>query len=100
MKNVFKVIGWLVGVLFILLILVSERDKSVEDLIPKYANKTSQFMPILGMQVHYRDQGIRSDSVPIILLHGMSSSLHTWDSVAFFYLPNEESLVWIYRDSL
>jgi pimeloyl-ACP methyl ester carboxylesterase len=38
-------------------------------------------MPVLGMNVHYRDEGVLSDSVPIILLHGMSSSLHTWDSV-------------------
>ena len=39
-------------------------------------------MPILGMQVHYRDEGVQTDSVPLILLHGMSSSLNTWDSVA------------------
>jgi|GEM_PF-4548171 len=41
----------------------------------------SKFMPLLGMKVHYRDEGISSDSVPLVLLHGMSSSLHTWDSV-------------------
>jgi pimeloyl-ACP methyl ester carboxylesterase len=34
------------------------------------------------MNVHYRDEGIQTDSVPLILLHGMSSSLNTWDSVA------------------
>jgi pimeloyl-ACP methyl ester carboxylesterase len=33
------------------------------------------------MEVHFRDEGLKSDSVPIFLLHGMSSSLHTWDSV-------------------
>ena len=33
------------------------------------------------MEVHYRDEGLKSDSVPLLLLHGMSSSLHTWDSV-------------------
>ena len=38
-------------------------------------------MPILGMKVHYRDEGVQTDSVPLILLHGMSSSLNTWDSV-------------------
>ncbi|MFN5034297.1 MAG: alpha/beta fold hydrolase, partial [Bacteroidota bacterium] len=47
---------------------------------------------ILGMQVHYRDQGVQSDSVPLILLHGMSSSLNTWDSVVF-YLANHRRVI-------
>ena len=34
------------------------------------------------MQVHLRDEGPRDDSVPIVLLHGTSSSLHTWDGWA------------------
>ncbi len=84
MKNIFKVIGVLIGLLLLLIILVSERDKPLKDLMPLYTNKASQFMPLLGMQVHYRDEGLQSDSVPLILLHGMSSSLHTWDSVAYF----------------
>lgn len=36
------------------------------------------------MQVHYRDEGDPKDSVPLVLLHGMSSSLNTWDSVVLF----------------
>lgn len=38
-------------------------------------------MPIMGMKVHYRDEGVATDTLPLILLHGMSSSLNTWDSV-------------------
>ena len=34
------------------------------------------------MQVHLRDEGPRTDPVPIVLLHGTSSSLHTWDGWA------------------
>jgi pimeloyl-ACP methyl ester carboxylesterase len=45
-------------------------------------------MSILGMQVHYRDQGVQTDSVPLILLHGMSSSLNTWDSVAYHLIAH------------
>ncbi len=30
--------------------------------------------------VHYRDEGVASDPEPIVLLHGTSSSLHTWDA--------------------
>ena len=82
MKLLAKVIGGIVAFIFILLIIVCESDRPVEELIPLYANQDSKFMPILGMKVHYRDEGVQTDSVPLILLHGMSSSLNTWDSVA------------------
>jgi pimeloyl-ACP methyl ester carboxylesterase len=81
MKTIAKVLGGFLALIFILLFIVCERDRPVEELIPLYANKDSKFMPILGMKVHYRDEGIQSDSTPLILLHGMSSSLNTWDSV-------------------
>jgi pimeloyl-ACP methyl ester carboxylesterase len=84
LKLTAKIIGGILGLLFVLLLLVCERDRPVAELIPLYANQASQFMPILGMKVHYRDEGIRSDSIPLILLHGMSSSLNTWDSVVLF----------------
>ncbi len=81
MKTIAKILGGFLALIFILLVIVCERDQPVEELIPLYANKDSKFMPILGMNVHYRDEGIQSDSTPLILLHGMSSSLNTWDSV-------------------
>ncbi len=31
------------------------------------------------MQVHMRDEGTRDDPTPIVLIHGTSASLHTWD---------------------
>jgi pimeloyl-ACP methyl ester carboxylesterase len=31
------------------------------------------------MQVHVRDEGPRDDPTPIVLIHGTSASLHTWD---------------------
>jgi pimeloyl-ACP methyl ester carboxylesterase len=31
------------------------------------------------MQVHLRDEGPRDDPEPIVLIHGTSASLHTWD---------------------
>jgi pimeloyl-ACP methyl ester carboxylesterase len=81
MKLVSKIVGGIFGLLFLLLFIICERDKPLEELIPLYANQNSKFMPILGMKVHYRDEGVQTDSVPLILLHGMSSSLNTWDSV-------------------
>ena len=83
MKLFVKVLGLFFGLLLLVLFILCERDRPVKELIPIYANSSSQFMSILGMQVHYRDQGVQSDSVPLILLHGMSSSLNTWDSVVF-----------------
>jgi pimeloyl-ACP methyl ester carboxylesterase len=34
------------------------------------------------MQVHVRDEGPRNDPLPVVLLHGTSASLHTWDGWA------------------
>lgn len=57
-------------------------DVPVDTLKPTWAPPPSQFISIEGMQVHLRDEGPRDDSVPIVLLHGTSSSLHTWDGWA------------------
>jgi pimeloyl-ACP methyl ester carboxylesterase len=31
------------------------------------------------MDIHYKDQGDKKDSIPIVLIHGTGSSLHTYD---------------------
>lgn len=54
-------------------------DRPVEELRGRWAPAPSQFVTISGMQVHLRDEGPREDPVPLVLLHGTSSSLHTWD---------------------
>lgn len=81
MKTIAKIIGGILIALFAVILFFAESDRPVEELIPLYTNKDSKFMDILGMKVHYRDEGVATDSVPLILLHGMSSSLNTWDSV-------------------
>jgi pimeloyl-ACP methyl ester carboxylesterase len=92
MKTIAKLMGVLFGTLLVLLLLVCEQDKPVKELIPLYTNSASQFMPLLGMQIHFRDEGIKSDSTPLLLLHGMSSSLNTWDSVVL-YLKNSRRVI-------
>jgi pimeloyl-ACP methyl ester carboxylesterase len=42
----------------------------------KYTNNASKFMRIDDLKVHYRDEG---QGMPIVLIHGTSSSLHTWE---------------------
>jgi pimeloyl-ACP methyl ester carboxylesterase len=54
-------------------------DRSVESLHAQFAPPPSQFIAVDGMQVHLRDEGVRDDPLPILLLHGTSASLHTWD---------------------
>lgn len=54
-------------------------DKPVSALTARWAQPPSQFIEVDGMQVHVRDEGPRDDPTPIVLLHGTSASLHTWD---------------------
>ena len=54
-------------------------DRQVAELKPRWALAPSQFVAIDGMLVHLRDQGPRDDPAPIVLLHGTSASLHTWE---------------------
>ena len=42
----------------------------------KYTNKQSKFIDIEGARIHYRDEG---SGTPLVLLHGIGSSLHTWN---------------------
>jgi pimeloyl-ACP methyl ester carboxylesterase len=54
-------------------------DRPVSALQAKWAPPPSTFLDVKGLQVHLRDEGPRDDPAPIILLHGTSASLHTWD---------------------
>ena len=54
-------------------------DRTVVELAPRWAQPPSTFLAIDGLQVHVRDEGPRDDATPIVLLHGTSASLHTWD---------------------
>ncbi len=51
-------------------------DLPVEKLAEEFANEHSRFIEIDGLKVHYRDEGAGE---PLVLLHGWSASLHTWD---------------------
>ncbi|MGC1631125.1 MAG: alpha/beta hydrolase [Gelidibacter sp.] len=55
-------------------------DIPVEELKSKYVNSESSFIALDGMNVHFRDEGNPTDSIPIVLLHGTASSLHTFDA--------------------
>jgi len=54
-------------------------DRPVASLKARWAPPPSQFVRVGGMDVHLRDEGPREDPLPIVLVHGTSASLHTWD---------------------
>ena len=54
-------------------------DRPLDELKARWAPPPSQFVDIDGMSVHLRDQGRRDDPEPILLLHGTSARLHTWE---------------------
>lgn len=56
-----------------------EPDRQIGPLVTKWAKAPSTFIELDGMQAHVRDTGPRNDPVPIVMLHGMASSLHTWE---------------------
>jgi pimeloyl-ACP methyl ester carboxylesterase len=45
----------------------------------RYANDASAFVELGGARVHYRDEG-PSDAPTLLAIHGVYSSLHTWES--------------------
>lgn len=57
-------------------------DRPLSELTARWAQPPSSFVQVQGMDVHLRDEGPRGDPLPIVLLHGTSSSLHTWDGWA------------------
>ena len=56
-----------------------EPDRQLGELVARWAPEPSRFIELDGMQVHIRDTGPRNDPTPIVLLHGMSSSLHSFE---------------------
>ena len=58
------------------------RDIPLNELKAKYASTASSFISVNGMNVHYRDEGDQADAIPIVLIHGTGSSLHTFDGWA------------------
>ncbi len=68
-------------VLLVLLIaiLYGHRDLPLSVLMEKYAQSPSSFISIDNMDVHYRDEGKLTNTLPVVLIHGTAASLHTFD---------------------
>lgn len=79
LKSMLFLLLIVVALLAIYLYVNKAPDKSVADLSQRWAQEPSQFLDIAGMTIHLRDEGLKSDKEPIVLIHGTSASLHTWD---------------------
>ncbi|MBW7832420.1 MAG: alpha/beta hydrolase [Simplicispira suum] len=54
-------------------------DIAPADVEKRWAQAPSTFIEVQGLRVHLRDEGPPGDPTPIVLIHGTSASLHTWD---------------------
>jgi pimeloyl-ACP methyl ester carboxylesterase len=83
MRMLLKISVWLLALIALIFALALAAfwapDRSVEELKARWAPPPSVFIEVDGMQVHMRDEGVHDDPLPIVLIHGTSASLHTWD---------------------
>lgn len=81
LTKILKIILSLIVLLIVaVIIMFSHRDIPLDDLKIKYANSNSSFVAVNKMDVHFRDEGVQTDTIPIVLIHGTGSSLHTFNA--------------------
>lgn len=64
------------AVVAVLLALGMRRDLPAAEVERLYGGPPSRFVTVSGQRLHVRDEG---QGPPLVLIHGTSSSLHTWD---------------------
>lgn len=74
-----KLLGIALMLTALAIALSRQPDWTAESLVARWAPPPSDFVEVLGMPVHVRDEGPRGDTAPLVLLHGTSASLHTWE---------------------
>lgn len=73
-------IGAVIGIALVAAVAALVRpDIPPEELKSRYAPPPSRFITVQGMEIHYRDEG---KGFPVVLIHGIASSLHTWEAWA------------------
>lgn len=74
-----KIVGILLILTAVAISLTRFDDRPVEALVARWAPPPSEFIQVKDQLVHIRDEGPREDPLPIVLVHGTSASLHTWE---------------------
>ena len=75
-KQIFIAIVFVLFTFSLLFISNVTNDIPLEELKTEFKKNNSRFVEVEGTFIHYVDEG---KGMPIILLHGTGSSLHTWD---------------------
>jgi pimeloyl-ACP methyl ester carboxylesterase len=76
-----KLLPWIGLVIVLGALWLWTPDKSREELEAQYATAPSRFVDVAGLRLHVRVSG--PESAPaIVMLHGLGSSLHTWEAWA------------------
>jgi len=82
---------WLLGGVAVLIVLVlviagggylalKRPDIPYADLATKYESEASRYVELPGgVRMHYRDEGQPAGAPTLLLIHGFSASLHTWE---------------------
>ena len=78
MQALVRAIGILLMLTALAISLTYSPDRSVDSLVLRWAPPPSDFMYVKGQFVHFRDEGPKTDPVPLVLIHGTAASLHTW----------------------
>jgi pimeloyl-ACP methyl ester carboxylesterase len=78
MQALVRAFGVLLMLTALAVTLTHAPDRSVDSLVTRWAPPPSDFMYVKGQFVHFRDEGPKSDPVPLVLVHGTAASLHTW----------------------
>ena len=78
MQALVRAFGVLLMLTALVVTLTHAPDRTVDSLVTRWAPPPSDFMYVKGQFVHFRDVGPRDDPTPLVLLHGTSASLHTW----------------------
>ncbi len=81
-----RTVGLLLVLSAIALALARAPDVPAAGLVGRWAPPPSDFIDVKGQPVHIRDEGPRhtgaDDPPPLLLIHGTSASLHTWEGWA------------------
>lgn len=77
-----RLLGGLIVVLSLAVGMSYAPDRPAQALVARWAPPPSDFIDVDGLVVHLRDEGPRDDPAPLVLLHGLGDSLHTWQGWA------------------
>lgn len=78
-KGLKVILTFTILIIIAIIIFFGHRNIPLNELKEKYTDSESSFISVNGMDVHFRDEGNQVDSLPIVLIHGTASSLHTFD---------------------